>query len=444
MARRLTTIAKDITESLDGFTATCERAWGKKGFVLTVHHEAENRQVYTLDTSEPYRTNGDAEHWLDKMREAQALGLVPADRLPDGGVHVHYLMRIIRDKLEEQELARAELTPPLIALMTEMLQRALDHSPHRRAIPCGHWSDDPKNTSWADPKDAIRVSRIDGKHLLALGLATKAESGTSEYSLTPKGIQVALPHCKYDRIDVGEVVRHVLDTLVYFHPSPELDGEVAIPAIYKPGTSKLVLVLGENAGGKSFFRRLMWFETHRGKKGGFGESEIKRGPFPVYEFIGLSMQERTKGGFVGSVIYGHEELHSTGECSSRTVSTGIRTASGRAHTSVIWWDEPDIGMSAGSAAGAGILIREFVQNDAPLVQGVFITSHSVPLIRQLADLDPHYIYLGDADGPKNLDEWFESQQNPRPVLPEELQEVSRKRFRAIAEIIRSRSSGPAR
>ena len=102
----------------------------------------------------------------------------------------------------------------------------------------------------------------------------------------------------------------------------------------------------------------------------------------------------------------------------------------------MYWDEPDIGMSRGLAAGAGQAILAFVQSATPLVQMVCVTSHSMALVQQLRGLDPHYIYLGDANGPKDLDEWFEHQENPVVVTPEEIQARSRHRYQLIQELLR--------
>lgn len=154
------------------------------------------------------------------------------------------------------------------------------------------------------------------------------------------------------------------------------------------------------------------------------------------------MQFRTQGGMAAVMVFGNESCHSTGEISARTVVTGIKTASERGHTTVMYWDEPDIGMSAGAAAGAGVMIRDFAENLSPLVEAIFITSHSPALVRQLAPLNPHYLYVGDENGPKTLVEWFEYQANPRPISPNELSELSRRRFKRIQAVMSERSAKP--
>ena len=263
-------------------------------------------------------------------------------------------------------------------------------------------------------------------------------SGTVGWILTPAGIAAGAKLVEVDRLDLKVLCDDTL-TLAFFHPNKDAEGQVAIPALYDAGDpeSKLVLVLGENAGGKSFFRRLVRSMTATARKGNYGQPAVKAGPYPVREMINLSMQGRTGGGMMGSFIYGNEAQDSTGDNSAHTVTMGIKTATSRAHRTIVYWDEPDIGMSAGSAAGAGMTIREMMDGDLPLVQGVFITSHSPALVHQLSlcKHKPHYLYLGNAEGPATLEDWFQYQRTPTPVSPTELHEVSRVRRSLIQKIL---------
>lgn len=285
------------------------------------------------------------------------------------------------------------------------------------------------------------VSDADGKILTTSGLFSKSESGSIEYTLTPEGIREGIRRTpSWKTMDVRVLLDDVLDT-VLFGPHPAIDGKTAIPAIYQPGAegSKLVLVLGENAAGKSLFRRVVNMVTHRGKKAEYGDPEIKPGPHAVQEFLGLSMQGRTSGGFASSCVYGEESYHSTGENSAHTLTGGLSNAAGRAYKTILYYDEPGIGMSARVAAGAGVTIRQFIERDeAPLVQAIFVTAHEPALIRQLASLSPHYVYLGDEDGPKTLVDWLAAQEDPEPVMPEVLKERARERFRLVQKVLNSK------
>ena len=283
--------------------------------------------------------------------------------------------------------------------------------------------------------DPMHLHDKDAAPLIKGGLLTRFTNGTNYFELTPAGAQRAAHIVKYKPLNVGKLLEWARERAL-FNPAEALGGETAIPLLYAAGRCKLILVLGENAGGKSMFRRVMRSGTHPGQPGGMGDPAVPRGPFPVPEFVGLSMQGRTNGGMMSSFIYGNEGYRSTGENSAYTVTMGIKTARERTHPTVLYWDEPDIGMSAGAAAGAGEAIRQFVEaDDAPLVQAIFLTSHSPALVRQLIPLRPHYVHVGDADGPKTLDAWFERQANPAPISPEALRDLSHKRHDMIQKIL---------
>lgn len=297
-----------------------------------------------------------------------------------------------------------------------------------------------------------RVTNIRDEHMyiMASHAAPAVDMGFIEvepnvsprrYRLTPAGVRYASTLIGRTPYDVKATVEGVLDT-VLFGPSDAIEGRTAIPAIYSPSStnSKLVLVLGENAAGKSLFRRIVQMLTHRGRPAqGMGEPAIERGEFPVHEMLHFSMQSRAGEGFGKSFVYGTEDYHSTGENSAHTIEGAFRTALGRNHTTILYWDEPDIGMSAGASAGAGVAIRDFILNDvSPLSEAMFLTSHSVPLVRQLVDLDPHYLFLGNPEGPKTLADWFNWQLNPPPISPSDLKELSHRRFGDIQKVLNGR------
>lgn len=313
-----------------------------------------------------------------------------------------------------------------------MLRRTLDGK-DGRVYTISEW-----DTKGSDVDgDHMQLRNEHAQPLIDAGLLHKTTSGAIYYGLTQAGIRAAIPLAGHKPLDVRAMVEHCLDT-VLFGPSKAIDGRTAIPALYDPSKagSKLVLVLGENAAGKSLFRRIVGTVAHRGKKGGWGEPSIPRGPFPVGEVLHLSMQGRSSGGMMSAFVYGDEQYQSTGAISARTVEGACRNCADREHSTIVYWDEPDIGMSAGAAAGAGAAIREFILKDeAPLLEAVFLTSHSPALVRQLAALDPHYVFLGNAAGPKTLADWFIWQQDPPPISPSELADIAHTRFRDIQAVL---------
>jgi len=232
------------------------------------------------------------------------------------------------------------------------------------------------------------------------------------------------------------VLDWILD-LRFFHSDDAIDGRVAIPFYYNAGAenARLVLVLGENAGGKSFFRRLVQEACrHKGNNSG---------PYPVREVIYLSMEHRTGGmmGPIGAFVYGSEQRRSTGENSAHTVEGGITTASGRNHDVVVYWDEPDIGMSAACAIGVGVEIAQFVNEAPDNIKAVFVTTHSPAMVTALlkADARPHYLYLGDEMAPLSLEDWVAWQADVAlhgpGISPKQLAEASHKRFKDIQAIL---------
>lgn len=215
------------------------------------------------------------------------------------------------------------------------------------------------------------------------------------------------------------IVNELLENWRYF-----TGRKAPIPHLWVKGSSPLFLVLGENASGKSFFRRCVQASANKHTS--------------IREVIHLSMEGRAGANFIGAMkgfVYGDENFRSTGENSANTMRSAIRTCRAREHSHLLYWDEPDIGMSEGAAAGAGVVIAEFVADLPDHTRGVFITTHSRPMVRQLLVAKPHYIHLGvpPAQAPQSLEEWLEREVSP--ISPEELAEASHARFTAIQEIL---------
>ncbi len=226
--------------------------------------------------------------------------------------------------------------------------------------------------------------------------------------------------------DPQEELRSFLDTaLSYAYFNPNADGVTPIPVRRVDG-SRLVVIVGENASGKSFLRKLFSGLSRRDS----------------IEFMGLSMQGRRQGAANPMIgfIYGDEEYNSTGQNSAGTVLIGIRTCRERSTPHRIFWDEPDIGLSDGWAAGMGIAIRDFALTMPELTQAAFVVTHSKALVRELLPTAPTYICVG-TDPPASLAEWVERPASPRPLA--ELSEEAHQRFRLIQAILngndRSRS-----
>jgi hypothetical protein len=209
------------------------------------------------------------------------------------------------------------------------------------------------------------------------------------------------------------IVKFLLTETAYF-----ADEKPAIPSFWVKGELPLFLVLGDNAGGKSFFRRLV---SECAKRAG------------IDECIHLSMQGRASGGVMRGMIYGSEDWQSTGEITGHTIRTGIKTCMGRDTDHLLYWDEPDLGLSEEATLGVALELEKFARALPKHTRGVFITTHSRVIARQLATLEPHYIHLGSKKPPMSLQAWLD--RPIKPIAPEELAELSLKRFRAIQKIL---------
>jgi hypothetical protein len=224
--------------------------------------------------------------------------------------------------------------------------------------------------------------------------------------------------------DTGGLLRCVLEDLSYFHADEKRKrAKPIIPYHWVKGTSNLALILGENASGKSFVRRC----AHSISKAA------------GVEFLGVSMELRACGGIERAFIFGDESWEATGVLSIKTVLTGISTCRSRETRHVIFWDEPDLGLSDSAAGGVGLAIAEFVRNPGKHTQAIFVATHNRHVVEQLAPLDPHYVHVGcdPAEAPATLTDWLQ-----RPVTPcrdlEKLSDAMLTRFRAINALLREK------
>lgn len=212
--------------------------------------------------------------------------------------------------------------------------------------------------------------------------------------------------------------------LRYFHP--EGDEPAAIPMHYVAGKVPLVLVVGPNAGGKSFFRRCI--------------SGVCKACTPQVECIAISMEFRAgqgvhAGNMARAFIFGDEGWQATGQISASTVTTGISTCQSRTTPHVVFWDEPDIGLSEGYSRGVGQAIAKFVSDIPQHTVAAFVVTHSKPLVRELVALEPHYLHLGSDSAPATLQMWLDTEAPPLDI--ELLGEQARQRFQRIKKILNS-------
>lgn len=224
---------------------------------------------------------------------------------------------------------------------------------------------------------------------------------------------------KFDTSTPSVFLKSILEGYQYF--SSELGEENPLAVNYTLGDSPMVVVTGENATGKSFFRR---FVT--------GALSMAR---PEIKTIHLSQEGRSSSGIASAIVYGDESYRSTGANSSNVIDGAFKTARGRKEAHAIVFDEPDIGLSDNYAAGAGVAIRSFCEEKPPLTFLVMVMSHNRHLIRELAAGNPSHVHFGSIE-PVLLADWLEWKPTPKP--PSELPARAHATFQAIESIIKGK------
>lgn len=213
--------------------------------------------------------------------------------------------------------------------------------------------------------------------------------------------------------DAKSLIRLVLSTQYFKGKTP------AIPYQFKAGTGSVVVITGENGGGKSFFRRIAQ-QFCRDEK---------------VEAMHISMEGRSRVGEAPwmTLVYGNESRNATGVLSVGTVKQGINTVQGRTTPNVIIWDEPDIGASDSTAASMGEAIFKCWQEPLPHTKACLIITHRKALVERLLPLKPHYLYLGSKEGPKTVKEWLNKPIEIKDL--ETIQKESHERFLLINALL---------
>jgi hypothetical protein len=207
-------------------------------------------------------------------------------------------------------------------------------------------------------------------------------------------------------------------TLDYFHPND--DDVVPIPVTFNEKQGKIILAVGDNASGKSFFRRIVQAVCHKAG----------------VECIHLSMQGRSNGDIGGAfqriVVYGTETDESTGRNSVNTILGAIRTSQSRENKHVLFFDEPDIGLSDTWAASIGVELLKFSEQPNDNLVAVFIVTHSRELVWSLLPGQPHSLCFNEK--PTTLGEWVQSSSRVRPLT--DLAEISQRRYKLITGVMK--------
>lgn len=195
--------------------------------------------------------------------------------------------------------------------------------------------------------------------------------------------------------------------------------EGACPALSEPGVLDRVLVVtGENAGGKSLFCR--YLDQNAG-----------------IEVMRVGMGIRTRSGIQRAMMFGDEETESTGAVSGNVVATAIRTARSRAGPHWLILDEPDVGLGEGYQAAAGEFLAEFARDLPSTTVGFVVVSHSRALVAPLVAAGACSVRIGDDR--RAVARWLAEGDLPRTVDEfEAFGDKSRRRWKAVEAIQNAR------
>jgi hypothetical protein len=219
---------------------------------------------------------------------------------------------------------------------------------------------------------------------------------------------------KFDTANPFIFIEDVL-LLTWFGGEDKVFDYTFVPA--KNKETKIIVITGQNASGKSFVRRIFSSAMAQCKM----------------EVMALSQEKRTGADYTDPVarsfIFGDERTQATGVNSARTVTTGIRTCRGRENPHCIIWDEPDLGLSDEYATDLGHLIADFAKENTKTFL-IPVISHRRELLEPIAQGDHHYLHIG-TENPKSLTEWLN-----RPIVRKSVEDLyteSHTRFLQIAK-----------
>ena len=186
---------------------------------------------------------------------------------------------------------------------------------------------------------------------------------------------------------------------------------------YQPGNSKLLIVTGENATGKSLFAQI--FQQYCGRfvkrvrcvRDGL---DIRTGPFASLR-CGLIDNMSTGDVGVEQVLAMLEK---------RNKEDPLRLQDGETPYRGVYFvfDEPGLGLSENYQCTMGVYIGRYVKKMDPRVYGVVVVSHSRYLVNHLLEEGgfslgkggrrPHHVRFGDK---MRLKTWLETEPKPAQI-----------------------------
>jgi energy-coupling factor transporter ATP-binding protein EcfA2 len=216
------------------------------------------------------------------------------------------------------------------------------------------------------------------------------------------------------------LVDHVL-RFAYFATEPDHDCPIQAHLEAGAPDSRVLVITGGNASGKSFFAKVA--------------EALTRQTYET-EFMRVGMERRTAGGFASAFMFGDESWQSTGQISVNAVMGGLSTCRKREKNHVLCLDEPDIGLSEEYQAAMGETLARFAEDLPEKTRGLIVVTHSRHLLRPLLRLQPIHLRVGE---PMTLEEYVNRPMTPRPVEDlETLGERAVEIFRVINDLMSGR------
>ena len=200
----------------------------------------------------------------------------------------------------------------------------------------------------------------------------------------------------------------IIDNILSYYKSIMEDynfGESDFPISFNllhEGSQKLLVVLGDNASGKSFLtsQLLLCAKDWANVKG-----------------YNVGMKTRTGGGMTASFMYGNETYTSTGVITLSAVVDGLKNCiehSSKGQEMMLVLDEPTLGLSMRYERAMGNYIAEkIIENEENKnFKGLLLVTHSKDLVKSLIDngADPSVLFVGD-NGYDSVEGWLNSKES---------------------------------
>jgi hypothetical protein len=196
------------------------------------------------------------------------------------------------------------------------------------------------------------------------------------------------------------------------------------------GDPRVLLVVGENASGKSLLFRVIAAFAKR-------DHNLTGITISIRERTGAGTREMS--GMMRVFMFGDEEEQSTGATSANVVEAGFHNAGRDGGKTLLMLDEPEIGLSDGYARALGAFIAQKTIEIGQGTHGIVIVTHNRPLVQGFLEAfgaAPTFINLGGQQ--TDLKGWLKvvEQRSVEDLL--QLRAVAGERRKAVQALINNK------